>query len=71
MMQTNELSGDMVDMDCATEENIGKLEKLAKEEILGKQVKRINLSFELEDDPDNNHTYKEALERYGSLVTNI
>ncbi|KAK4269939.1 hypothetical protein QN277_023033 [Acacia crassicarpa] len=69
IIQTDELSGDMVDMDRATEENIGDLEKLAKEEILGKQVKRINLeTFELEDDPENNHTYKEALESVAKFL---
>ncbi|KAI9109313.1 hypothetical protein K1719_019657 [Acacia pycnantha] len=68
-IQTNKLNGDMVDMDCATDENIGQLEKLAKEEILGKQVKRMNLeTFELEDDPGNNHTYKKALKRVAKFL---
>ncbi|KAI9071816.1 hypothetical protein K1719_046220 [Acacia pycnantha] len=68
-IQTNELSGDMVDMDCATDKNIGELENLAITKILGKPVKRMNLAtFELEDDPDNNHTNKIALTRVAEFL---
>ncbi|KAI9109300.1 hypothetical protein K1719_019644 [Acacia pycnantha] len=66
-IQTNELSGDMIDMDCATDENIGQLENLAKTEILGKKVKRMNLeTFKLEN--DEKETYKEALERVAEFL---
>ncbi|KAI9109311.1 hypothetical protein K1719_019655 [Acacia pycnantha] len=66
-IQTNELTRDMIDMDCATDKNIGELENLAKEEILGKQVKRMNIeTFELEDDPKE--TYKEALKRVAEFL---
>lgn len=60
----------MAEMDCAEDDNIGKLKELAKE-ILEKPVQRIDINtFEPEEDLQDGRTrtYKEALERYESLL---
>ncbi|XP_054781889.1 patatin-like protein 2 [Prosopis cineraria] len=49
--QTDKLSGDMAQMDCATDDNIRNLEKFANDEILHGPVKKMNLeTFKLEDE---------------------